>query len=105
MMPHEAGHCMEAWGRYLMAEVQREVGLPQSAAGCSDYRSPPWEAIPPPAISADDLAQTFQAMSRMRERYRRLYRDMVDHYRDGAKLGYQRVKEGQHRFCELWAAD
>lgn len=85
-----------------MAEIHREVGLPRCSAGSAEYQSPDWEDMPGPTIGVEDLLRTLDVMRAMAKQHNRLHRDMRFHYRDGGKLAYHRIAEGQATFRALW---
>ena len=101
--PSEAENILQAWGRHLLHEIETEVGYPSRAAVVGQYEAPPeWEPPPPGPLRPGDIDRACWVMIVMSSRYRRLHRDMRDHYRDGARLGYQRLTEGRVMFSRLW---
>lgn len=102
---HEAEALLTAWGAFLRAEVEAEVGYPSVAAGCRDYHAPPeWAPPPPGPVRPGDVERACLVMCLVRVRYKRLHRDMLEHYRDGRRLGWERLRDGRHAFAAAWAA-
>ena len=100
---HEAENLLAAWGAYLRAEVEREVGLPSESPSCRGYTAPPeWEPPPPGPIRPGDVERACWVMIVLMSRHKRLHRDLRDHYRDGCRLSYSRLTEGWHRFGGIW---
>jgi hypothetical protein len=95
---------LQAWGLHRRREFEDEVGLPGVSPSCSGYESPPeWGEQPPaPVVTAEEIDQVIAVMALMSRRYRRLYRDLREHYVDGRKLGWQVLDRGRHLFCTIW---
>lgn len=91
-----------AWGAHLRAEVEAEVGLPGACPSCSEYEAPDWVTPPAPIVSLADLERACWTMIVVGSRYPRLHRDIREHYRDGRKLGWQRLREGRDTFGRVW---
>lgn len=101
---HVAEALLCAWGSHRRAEVEAEVGLPGVCPSCADYDSPDWGNIPPPhvLVTPADIDRACWAMIVLRSRLARVHRDALDHYRDGRRLGYQRVREIREQFALVW---
>jgi hypothetical protein len=100
---HEAETILQAWGAFKRAEVEDEVGYPGFSPSCADYSSPPeHNPPPPPPIRRGDIDRACWAMVILSARHPRQYRDMRDHYRDGAKLDPATAAAGRHKFAGIW---
>jgi hypothetical protein len=100
--PSEAEVLLQAWGRFQLEEIEQEVGYPSRAAGCGQYTAPVWSSLPPGPIRPGDIERACWVMIVLSSRQRRLWRDLRDHYRDGARLGYPRLDEGRRSFALIW---
>jgi hypothetical protein len=100
---HEAETLLQAWGRHQLEQFEAEVGYPAVSASCAGYEAPDWQRPPPGPVRAGDVDLACWVMVVMASRHSRLHRDMRDHYRDGCRLGWQRLAEGRRVFAGIWA--
>lgn len=99
---HEAETLLSAWGRHMLEQFEAEVGYPAVSASCAGYEAPDWQAPPPGPVRPGDIERACWCMVVMASRHKRLHRDMRDHYRDGMRLGWQRLREGRQAFGQIW---
>ena len=105
MLPaYEAETLLAAWGAHLRGEIEREVGFPDHAAGCGDYHAPDWtgQAAAAPHVSREDIDRACWVMVVLLSRRPRVHRDALDHYRDGCRLGWERLETVRLEFARLW---
>ncbi len=101
---YECENLLAAWGAFLRREVAAEVGYPTVSPSCADYESPPeWAPPPPSPVQQGDVDRACWAMIVMLSRHKRLHRDLIEHYRDGRRLGYERKREGWIHFRLIWS--
>lgn len=92
---------LKGWGAFLRREVDEEVGLPSCSPAFEGYEAPDWGTTPP-ALSHADMDRCCWAMLVIHSRHKKLYRDALEHYRDGRRLGWQRLDEIRARFVSVW---
>ena len=98
-----AENLLQAWGRHLAEEIEGEVGYPRFSPSCRDFESPPeWTPPPPGGIRPGDVERACAVMLLMRVRYKRLHGDLREHYRDGRRLSWERLRTGRGVFVKLW---
>lgn len=102
----DAERLLQAWGALKRSEADREVGLPDVCPSCQGYESPPeWgpdASAPKVHISQQDMDRTLWCMVILCKTNHRLWRDARDHYRDGARLGWQRREQIRSAFTAKW---
>lgn len=103
LMDNEADVLLKIWGHIKRAEADAEVGYPGTAAGCAGAGSVEWEPHLR-VVSPDDVARILTTMHAIAEAHARLYRDMRDHYRDGAPWSWNRARDARATFARYWSA-
>lgn len=99
---NESEILLTAWGAFCRDQFVDEVGLPKVSPSCSGYEAPDWVTERSVGVTANDIDRACWAMFVLSTRHKRLHRDAVDHYRDGVRLGWQRIDQIRHAFGLCW---